>query len=124
MNITEFLEKHTILTVGSKPNANYIASEVIVDDPYGLIAVMDFDKCYISEILWWDRVRISASSTIGYGGPCDPRAPNDYRFAETYICENFKETTTKDEYIKYLDKTFDVYKKFEIYPAFDIEKKT
>lgn len=120
MKIDDYIIKHTITKIGvSLPN--YIICEVIVDDPFELIPVVKNNNCYISQIGWWEHSEITTGSTIGYGGPRDPRSPEMYYFAETDICRNFNSNTKEEEYYEYLDQIIDSYPHHNLVPAFDIK---
>ena len=123
MNILQYLKEHRIVSIGYSPKDKCIASELICDDARKLIECVAQNDCYISEILWWDRASIALGSKIGYGGPCDPRDPQNFYFAETDICASFAKSTTISEYIKYLDEIKERYIMYDLYPAFDIYKK-
>ena len=123
MDILSFLKNHTIVSIGKPITDICVAAEVISDDPFGLIQVALEHNCYISEIRFWDRVKMSETSSLGYGGPRDPREAGDTYFAETDICRCFSPKTTYEEYRKYLHDVQKAYPNHELYPAFDIERK-
>lgn len=100
---------------------DFICTEVIVTNPIEFVEVVLHNECYISEIRWWDRAKISFGSTIGYGGPRDPNFPNEYYFAETDICKSFSVNTTAIEYKKYLIETKSNFQKYDLFPAFDVK---
>ena len=77
MKIEDYLNDHTIIKIGVSP-PGYICSEVIVDNPAELISIIRENGCYIAEIRWWDCVEIVSGSSIGYGGPRDPRGPDSH----------------------------------------------
>lgn len=124
MSLFEFLKEHTIVTIGNLSMEKCIATETISDDPQKLVEYVIQAGCYISEIRWWHRVEISTQSEIGYGGTLDPRDPNNYYFAETDIVDSFDEKTTIFEYTNYLSRIKTQYKKYDLYPAFDIIEMT
>ncbi len=119
MTIQDYLDKHTIVKIGSTP-PGFVCTEVIVAEPKEFVAIVLQNGCYIVEIQWWDRSKIGAGSTIGYGGPRDPRSPDSYFFAETDIQKHFDAPMQIDEYYSYLDETAEYYSDFEIFPAFDV----
>ena len=120
--IEQYLEKHLIVRIGLTI-PGYICCEVIVDNPAELIAVVKKAKCYISGIRWWDRAEIESGSSIGYGGPLDPRDPDRMFFAETDICREFDASVKEKEYNEYFEQVRSAYPNHELYPAFDIKKK-
>ncbi len=122
MNLKDYLNSHTIIEIG-RVLSEYLCLETIVDDPIELINNIDESEYYISVIRWWDRVKIGTSSPIGYGGPRDPRDPEVYYFAETYLEESFEASFNKDEFLTYLSETKEKYRELDLYPAFDIMKK-
>ena len=123
MNIFQYLNEHTIVSIGNLPNDKCIAAELICDDTQALVKCVVENDCYISEISWWDRASIALGSKIGYGGTPDPRDPKKYYFAETDICASFEKTTTSAEYVKYLNEVKERYIMYDLYPAFDIYRK-
>ena len=123
MDLLEYLKKHTITSVGNLVNDKCVIVGVIPDNPEELIECVIKNNCYISEISWWDRAAIALGSKIGYGGPLDPRDPQNYYFAETDICASFDPKTTFYEYIKYINDVKKHYFTYDLYPAFDIYMK-
>ena len=122
MSIYDYLLNHTIIRIGNCLS-EYVCCETIVDNPIELIAVVKENDCYISEIRWWDRVKISLGSKIGYGGAKDPRFPDEYFFAETDICRVFDFESCDGEYYEYLEQIKQKYANYDLFPAFDIKKK-
>lgn len=123
MDLLEYLKKHTIVSIGNLTTDKCVVVEMIPDNPKELIDCIIKNNCYISEILWWDRASVALGSKIGYGGPLDPRDPQNYYFAETDICASFEKTTTLSEYVKYLDDVKERFVMYDLYPAFDIYRK-
>lgn len=120
MNIEDYLIRHTIVKIGvTLPG--YICCEAIVDDPIQLLAIVRENNCYISEVRWWDCAKILSGSSIGYGGPRDPRCPKYRFFAETDIAKTFTPWTQDKEYKNYLQKINNDYSNFNLLPAFDIK---
>ena len=122
MKLDDYLNNHTITRIGHSI-AGYVCCEIIVDNPIDLIPIVRENNCYISEIRWWDRVKIASGSIIGYGGPRDPRNPNSYFFAETDICKTFDNFSCDKDYYVYLQQIFKEYNKFDLHPAFDIKRR-
>ena len=120
MEIEKYLFNHVRVRIGI-PLPGYVCCETIVDDPIEIVSVVRDNNCYISEIRWWDRVEIKSGSSIGYGGPRDPRSPKSHYFAETDICKTFDEHTLDEEYYDYLEQTKRFYSSLEIFPSFDIK---
>ena len=120
MKLMDFLGSHTIVKIGSGL-PEYVCCETIVDDPIKLVSLVKENNCYISEIRWWDRAEIAIGSSIGYGGPRDPRTPNTHFFAETDICKVFTDFSQDEEYYIYLDEVKKNYSNYNLYPAFDIK---
>lgn len=122
MRINDFLKNHTIVKIGRPLSGHgYICCETIVDDPKALIPIVRRNNCYISEIRWWDRVDITSISSIGYGGPRDPRSPDSHYFAETDICMTFARLLPDNEYFAYLERIKKTYSGLDLFPAFDIK---
>ena len=119
MKIEDYLNDHTIIKIGVSP-PGYICSEVIVDNPAELISIIRENGCYIAEIRWWDRVEIVSGSSIGYGGPRDPRSPDSHYFAETDIHKVFNTFSQDEDYYEYLSHIQNNYFNFNLFPAFDI----
>jgi len=120
MTLKDYLQIHTIVQIGV-PSSEYAYSEVIVDNYKDLISVVIDTEFYISKISWWHRTEIITGSSIGYGGPRDPRNPEVYYFAETDICQEFKEKSSLKDIYNYFDKINREYSNFELYPSFDIK---
>ena len=120
MNLLQYLNNHTILTIGNLVEDKCVIVEVISNNPEELVEYVIKNDCYISEIRWWDRASISTKSKIGYGGTKDPRDPQKYYFAETDICASFEKETTALEYLEYLNTIKTQYSMHDLYPAFDI----
>ena len=123
MKLLQYLKDHKIISIGTLVDDKCVIAEVIVDDPWELVKQVIESNCYISEMRWWDRASFSKKSQIGYGGTRDPRDPQSFYFAETDICSSFKETTTADEYIDYLNTIKSRYSQYDLYAAFDIYRK-
>ena len=120
MDIEAYVINHTIVKVGNTL-PKYLFNEVIVDNPIELISLVNENKsCYISYILWWVRAKISEGSAIGYGGPRDPRNPDESFFSETIMCRNFSENTDIKEYLAYIEETLKSHPNYDLYPGFDI----
>ena len=122
-DLYNYLNEHTIISIGNITSKTCVMVEVITDAPHELVDCVIKNKCYISEIRWWDRTHIALKSKIGYGGPHDPRDPQNYYFAETDLCDTFTEATTFNEYVEYLNNIKSRYPLYDLYPAFDIYKK-
>ena len=120
MDITDYLRIHSIVKIGHTL-PNHVCCETIVDDPIEFISVVCNGNYYISEIRWWDRVKITEGSDIGYGGTIDPRFPNEFFFAETDLCQVFSPFTKEAEYKKYVDYVFKSHTMHDLHPAFDIK---
>jgi hypothetical protein len=121
MNIHTFLHEHTIIEIGNRL-PGYLCCEVIVDNPELLIPVVRENGFFISEIRWWHRTEIALGSSIGYGGPRDPNAPDRLYFAETDISMTFDALSDDDEYIQYIAQTKSKYALLDLVPAFDIKE--
>ncbi len=119
MRIEDFLNAHTIVQIG-RTLPDYVCCEHIVDNPEELVPIVRESGCYISEILWWDRIEIGSVSSIGYGGPRDPRCPDSFFFAETDIYRRFNTILKDEEYYKYFDEVRRAYPGFDLFPGFDI----
>lgn len=120
MKLFEYLKKHTIVSIGNPVCDRCLIVEMIPDNMKQVVKTILENGCYISEIHWWDRALISSGSSIGYGGPADPRDPEKYFFAETDIFASFEITTSIFDYYEYLDKVKTEYSDYDIYPAFDV----
>ena len=120
MNLFQYLIDNIIVSIGNSHVDKYVMVETIVYNPEELLEIVIENNCYISEIRWWDRVKLFTPSEIGYGGVRDPRPPQNYYFAETDICSSFNKNTTYSEYIEYLNSIKLKYSSYELYPSFDI----
>ena len=121
MTIEDYLNRNAIVKIGTTL-PGYVCCEVIVDNPVELVFVLQTSDCYISEIRWWDCLEIGNSSTIGYGGPRDPRNPDSFYFAETDICQFFSADSRPENYYEYLNHIKEVYPKHNLFPSFDIKR--
>ena len=121
MSIFSFLHDHVIIEIGNKL-PGYLCCEVIVDNPELLVSIVKENGYYISEIHWWDRAEISKGSSIGYGGPKDPNAYDNYYFAETDISMAFDAVTEDSEYLQYMAQTKEKYAHLDLTPSFDIKE--
>ena len=119
MKLNQFLASNTIVSIGSA-FGQYLCCETIVDAPETLIALVSERQCYISEIRIWDRVLVSAGSSIGYGGPLDPR-DHDYFFVETDLCQTFSDDASAEDYTAFIRETREKFPFHALYPAFDIQ---
>lgn len=122
MDIWELIAKNIIVKIGIDL-PEHIYSEVIVSDPIECIHLVLENNCYISSIMWWERVEVEAKPQIGYGGVLDPREPNRFFFAETDIGEQFGSATTEDEYCRYLKRINSDYSYLDMIPAFEVSRK-
>ena len=112
--IDQYLKDNAILKIG----AGY--ADIIVIDPVDLINQAQEWNCYISEILWWERIEISnAEKSLGYGGPIDPRN-NSYYFSETDYARKFERGTLIYVYIDYIRCMMKKYIKYDLYPSFTL----
>lgn len=123
MDLLVCLNEHVITTVGRSDEDKCVIIEAIVDNPEELVEQVIKNDCYISQIIWWDRALCSKGSSIGMGGPLDPRDPDNYYFAELYICDTFGPETTADEYVEYLNRIKKKYPMCDLYPDFNIYRK-
>lgn len=119
--ILDFIEQHIILDIG-KALPGELFAEVILDSPYTFIDVVLNNGYYISKINWWERAKISTGSTTGFGGPRDPRAPEEYFFSEIGVSREFDVIATIDEYYRYINTVQDNYKKIPLFPSFELKK--
>lgn len=122
MNLNRYVSENLIIKIG-KCCENILFSEIIVDDPENFIAFVYENDCYISEIRWWEHVHVGAAPNIGYGGPRDPRCPNEFYFAETDIGKKFDEFVSRQAICYYIMKTKEEYRAFELYPALDVRSR-
>ena len=121
--IFEYIEKHKILEIGFQPSGESFA-ELILNEPYMFVDVVSQSNYYISTIVWYERAKIHTGSKMGFGGPKDPRSPQDYFFSETSLCKTFDESTRKDEYRSYMDEIQSKYSGVLLFPSFQICRKT
>lgn len=122
MGILDYVKKHKVLQIGIDL-PSHICSEVIVDEPEKFIRVIVQNGGYISAISWWERVAVGMKPQIGYGGPRDPKAPDEFFFAETDLESCFSVLTSEKEYLNYLALTLQTYPDITLFPAFEVQKK-
>lgn len=119
MDIERYINVHLILkNAYDVPGCLY--TDLIVDDPIGLIEAIDGSRYFISEILWWERTLQGQQPKLGAGGVADPRSPDDYFLAETSLCEEFEKTAVKQDYCEYFQRINLLYPEICLYPSFDI----
>ena len=123
MSIIEYLAEHLIARIGADL-PEQICSEVIVDNPKEFIHFLFQHDCYVSAIMWWERVSIESTPQIGYGGVPDPRNPSRFYFSETDIWRQFNKSTGVEEYYSYLCEVYCEYSHLELFPAFEVCKKS
>lgn len=121
MDILDYVREHMVLQIGCNLSA-HICSEVLVDDPKELVHTIVHNGGYISAISWWERVSFGSKPQMGYGGMRDPRASEEFYFAETDIGKNFPVGTTECEYLNYLAQTLKSHSDVSLMPAFEICK--
>ena len=118
----EYIKKHRI--VESQNNmTDFVCCEIIVDDPIEFVYEVLQHNCYISYILWWDRVKVGDTSNIGHGGRSDPRDPEKYWFSETYLSKKFESDTTAEEYCEYIKSIMNDHPGHDLYPGMDVVQK-
>lgn len=79
--------------------------------------------CLISTIIWYEHAKIHAESNFGFGGPKDPRFPQEYFFSETGLSKAFDEFTDKDEYCSYMKEVQSQHLGVPLIPSFQIFRK-
>lgn len=121
MDIIKFIDEHEIVKIG-KASQEDVCPEVIVDDPIGLISIIKQNHCYIYQITWWDRVKLGIGSPIGYGGPLDPRCPNEYFFSETHLSKQFHCKMQNEELFQYFEEVKRDYALYDLIPSFFIKR--
>lgn len=120
MKWTKFLQEHAIMEVGNRL-PEHICTELIVDDPALLIALVVQHGYYISEIQWYERGKICTGTKLGMGGPSDPRAPEEYFFSEVvHISKGFPMTAEATDYLSYIDEIRSRYPDCDLHPSFDV----
>lgn len=126
--ITDFIIKHALTEHSVKAiNKAYkiiydnVGTDLIVDDYSGLVdLVCNSDKCYISNIIMWERTKIGVPSHMGYGGPVDLRAPEEYFFSETIVEKNFAANSSKAEILEFIAQCKMKHPECDLYPGFNI----
>ena len=121
--LDKFIAAHEILSVGITP-MGYRCTDLIVDDPQGLIDRIAGTNYYISQINWWELTPIAAGGVLGMGGPRDPRAPEEQFFSEiVHLSKEFNATSTVEDYRSYIARVKLSYPDADLYPGFDIVAK-
>ena len=72
---------------------------------------------YVQNAIWWERAPIETGSTLGLGGPRDPRDPQ-YFYSETYLDDKFASDTTLDEYLCYMTAIREAHPNLVLHPGF------
>lgn len=122
ISMQEYIKKHRI--VESQNNmTDCVCCEIIVDDPIEFVYEVLRHNCYISYILWWDRVKVGEASDIGFGGRLDPRNPAEYWFSETFLNKYFESTATVENYVEYFQNIRKKYPTHDLYPGMNVVRK-
>lgn len=119
--LKEFLQLHAM----NMPceDEGYYCHEAIVDDPEGFIDLIEKLNLRIDMILMWHRVPINSASPIGYGGPLDARAPEEYYFAETDLIVHYDETATAEDYRQFVRQQKEAYPAYQLYAGFCVPRR-
>ena len=120
--IFEFIQTHKILEIGLPKSVDSFA-ELILDNPNEFVNVVSQSGYYISTIIWYEHTKIHAESNFGFGGPKDPRFPQEYFFSETGLSKSFDELTDKDEYCSYMKEVQSQHPGVPLIPSFQIYRK-
>lgn len=119
--LCDFIDKHMILKIGGQYSSDSSA-ELILDEPYKFVEIVLQSGYYISAINWYEYAKIHLGSKLGFGGPRDPRFPEEYFFSETSIGKTFNEATGIDEYFAYMKKMQSHDFSISLVPSFLIRK--
>lgn len=118
--LLEYVKNHVVLVVDGQP-FNGQTFELIVDSPLEFVALLLENGYFISAINWWERARIAAGSKCGFGGPRDPKLPDEFFFSDTSIGREFCVRTTLDIYYDYLKETTEAFNNVELVPSFEVQ---
>lgn len=115
----QYIAEHLVIKIG-RDSPGYLCTEIIVDNPEEFIERIATSQYFVSGILWWERALLDEHPKLGGGGPLDPRSPNDYWFAETFLEEQFQKDSTKQDYCDYIQRIHALYPSIDLYPGFDV----
>lgn len=118
--LEEYLNKHKII---GTTQAGCFCVDTIVSCPVEFVRTITASNCYIAEIIMWVRTNRQVGSQLGYGGPPDPRAPDDYFFSETLYAKQFSITATEDDYVRFISEARAKQPNAELYPGFTVRYK-
>ena len=119
MNLQKYVSEHQIILIGCS-SSDIIFSDLILDNPNPFFDSLQRYNVFVSEILWWERVKVGEKSILGGGGPCDPRDSN-YYFSETFMEKNFSPSTVSQTYKDYVKTVSNKYPDCDLYPSLTIK---
>ena len=111
--LLSFIHAHTLTKRTSEDSLN----DVLVDDPAAFCTLICGSGYYVQNVIWWERAPIETGSTLGLGGPRDPRDPQ-YFYSETYLDDKFASDTTLDEYLRYMTVIREAHPNLVLHPGF------
>ncbi len=115
-DLNKYIDNHRIIQISKTEYA-----EILVDDPIGFVKEILSRRARISEITWWEHIRIDEqNNSLGGGGPIDTRNKG-YMWSEIYyISKKFEKSASEETVIEYINSVKEQYNGHDIYPAFDI----
>lgn len=119
MTLNQYISKHLVVQIGH-PVSGYAYTDIIVDNPVGLVEFVDNSMYYICGVLWWEKVYKGNSPQLGTGGIVDPRDPSNVWLAETFLSYEFEKDASRQDYLQYLKSIQQEYPEIPLYPSFDI----
>ena len=114
--IRSFVQDHTLTELCGRLDT---LSDLLVDDPATFLELVCKSEYYVQNAIWWERAPIETGSTLGLGGPRDPRDPQ-YFYSETYLGDKFASDTTLDEYLRYMTAIREAHPNLVLHPGFGL----
>ena len=114
--LRSFVQDHTLTELCGRLDT---LSDLLVDDPATFLELVCKSEYYVDNVIWWEHALIETGSTLGLGGPRDPRDPR-YFYSETYLDDKFSPDTTLDEYLRYMTSVREAHPHLALHPGFGL----
>ena len=114
--IRSFVQDHTLTELCGRLDT---LSDLLVDDPATFLELVCKSEYYVYNVIWWEHALIETGSTLGLGGPRDPRDPQCF-YSETYLDDKFASDTTLDEYLRYMTAIREAHPNLVLHPGFGL----
>ena len=108
-----FIHTHSL----TKSSSEESLDDILVDDPAAFTELVCGSSYYVQNVIWWEHAPLETGSTLGLGGPRDPRDPR-YFYSETYLDDKFSPDTTLEEYLRYMTDIREDHPNLALHPGF------